>query len=765
MITIKKILSLLLVLIILVSCSQGKNNKEPEKQETAQDNEKPELNVGMVNEWLNGSVDLGPGTKANQVAIVPIDHIDGPREENTFYSFVNFKYKARNFIKYQISYLSCTCRSADVNFWQTAYVELSLPESGKIEDAVIKTLSFDQDSSNHYLGGFWGDSNPTPAGHSYEMFKEQYIPFYEGKTLGYVYGLSVVEDIDPKDYASGDGRENLKVDAFSGSSVSTNNIIRMLQALGKYHATDDFFSDDPKAQELAMEMNGASGSMPAKPAGEAQENGSNQNKELVALPAPVNLEKEYKANKDSDKLTKCEEGNFSPDCSSINSENLLDFLNRPDTVYIDLRDYKDTQSKHFRNFEQIPFFGLIYAKEPTADSVQLFSGDTKAPVAHYEESVQLIEELFPRDKNIFLVCQSGGRVGMMMDILKALGYDMSRVYNIGGMAHYVDAKYNEMLVDTLELKVENAYSVEGLTKLAEPKAVEAKDVKKIEIKSFVDKKADALPLPVDTSKEYKKDKDAKEMSKCEKGVYSPDCSSINKDNLLEYLGRDDTVYIDLRDYTDYLSKHFRNFEPIPFFGLIYAKEPTPDSVQLFSGDTKNPTANYAESKELLEVLFPKDKYIMLVCQSGGRVGMLMNILEANGYDMTKIYNVGGVANYTDSKYEDLVVDANELKSKDTYQVEGLTKNEPVVLNLTDGEHEGVAQGRNGDIKVKVVVSNQKISKIEVLEQKETPDFYEGVEELILPQIIEKNSVEGIDLQAGATASSKGIIQAVANALK
>ena len=65
-----------------------------------------------VNRFLNESAKLGPGTKANPVAVIEIDHIDGPQEEDLFYAFVSFKYEARNYIKYQVTYLSCTCRSA-----------------------------------------------------------------------------------------------------------------------------------------------------------------------------------------------------------------------------------------------------------------------------------------------------------------------------------------------------------------------------------------------------------------------------------------------------------------------------------------------------------------------------------------------------------------------------------------------------------------------------------------------------------------------------
>ena len=200
------------------------------------------LDLDAINEFLNTSADMGEGSIANAVAIIPINHINGPRDEHDFYAFVNFKYKARNYIKYQITYLSCTCRSADVNYWMTAYVELTLPDSGNIEDSKIRTLSFDYDAEGHYLAGFWGDSNPTPAGNTYEEFKEQYIPFFVGKDYAYIKTLHVVEDIDPALYAEGEGRENLTLDTFTGSSVSTNNIIRMLNALYEYHATDSYFN-------------------------------------------------------------------------------------------------------------------------------------------------------------------------------------------------------------------------------------------------------------------------------------------------------------------------------------------------------------------------------------------------------------------------------------------------------------------------------------------------------------------------------------------
>ena len=114
-------------------------------------------------------------------------------------------------------------------------------------------------------------------------------------------------------------------------------------------------------------------------------------------------------------------------------------------------------------------------------------------------------------------------------------------------------------------------------------------------------------------------------------------------------------YIDLRDYADYAKKHLRNFECIPYFALIF-NEPIPV---------------YAESDELLEALFPKNKVIFLMCQSGGRVNQLMKLLNARGWDMTKIYNIGGMAQYAGPEYRELTTDAPEILVNATYSFAGL----------------------------------------------------------------------------------------------
>ena len=242
----KKLLFFLLLSLVLSSlyacaADQAEPTGDPVANTPVECSDGTELSLEQINEFLNSSADMGEGSIANKIAVVPIDHIDGPRNESRFYAFVNYKYKARDYIKYQITYLSCTCRAASVNYWQTAYVELTLPESMSEDDISVRFLSFDKDPNGEYNGGFWGDSNPTPAGVTYSVFKNEYIPYFIDKNYGYIKTLSVMEDIALEDYQA-NGREALKLDTFTGSSVSTNNIIRMLHAIIKYHLTDEYFN-------------------------------------------------------------------------------------------------------------------------------------------------------------------------------------------------------------------------------------------------------------------------------------------------------------------------------------------------------------------------------------------------------------------------------------------------------------------------------------------------------------------------------------------
>lgn len=83
---------------------------------------------------------------------------------------------------------------------------------------------------------------------------------------------------------------------------------------------------------------------------------------------------------------------------------------------------------------------------------------------------------------------------------------------------------------------------------------------------------------------------------------------------------------------------------------------------------------------------------------------------------------------------------------------------------TDGSYTGSGKGLKGDIQVSVDVKSGKISAIDVTQKEDTGAMLDAVKENLIPEIIKKQSTEGIDAVSGATGSSKGVIAAVNDAL-
>ena len=172
---------------------------------------------------------------------------------------------------------------------------------------------------------------------------------------------------------------------------------------------------------------------------------------------------------------------------------------------------------------------------------------------------------------------------------------------------------------------------------------------------------------------YQYTKGEKKLPKQEKssgirGVYDID-KNINEKTIDNYLGRSDTVYIDLRMLEDtatwenkggerMLSGFIEGFEVIPYaylteFPKEYIKQKEDENVTglyegktLFSLDKQGKyIANYKESMEILEFIFPKEKYIFLMCGAGGYANFAKQMLIDLGWDKEKIYNIGGFWNY------------------------------------------------------------------------------------------------------------------------
>ena len=139
---------------------------------------------------------------------------------------------------------------------------------------------------------------------------------------------------------------------------------------------------------------------------------------------------------------------------NINEANINDYLGRSDAVYRDMRLLKDPGnfeaiggdsylSGFVAGFEVVPLpylmnvTGLPEAVGNTYQGKTLFTAHEDGTfAANYEESVSILENLFPKDKIIFLMCGGGGYAGMTKNLLVANGWDADKIYDVGGYWFY-----------------------------------------------------------------------------------------------------------------------------------------------------------------------------------------------------------------------------------------------------------------------------------------------------------------------------------------
>jgi len=316
----------------------------------------------------------------------------------------------------------------------------------------------------------------------------------------------------------------------------------------------------------------------------------------------------------------------------------------------------------------------------------------------------------------------------------------------------------------------------------------------------------ALPSPVDTS-----------IAKCDTDDkatrYGADCSSINKDNLEEYLGRSDVYYVDVRNSTavgtfyrksatgtfkkvvvnnkdtyveiaqgeevaatdryeayqqldpsTYSGAHLKGFGNVEFFAYVYDSSANHSGKQLFyKGEDGRFVPRYATSVATLEALFPKDKTLFIMCQSGGRVVTLMQLLDQFGWNMENVYNVGGMSSYTNEDFAVILGD-------------------DYAYTVKTGTATGTVPGTalNVTVKVSYDTVDDKVGAVTVVSGTTSSDSYAEAWEAELPALLDSfvglsaeevralvsnGQLSGdVDVVASATVSTKLIVDAVINAL-
>ena len=160
---------------------------------------------------------------------------------------------------------------------------------------------------------------------------------------------------------------------------------------------------------------------------------------------------------------------------NINETTIDNYLNRSDTVYRDVRMLVDSASwenkggdryltGYIKGFEVIPSPYLAsytdaYIKQKEKENVYgLYTGKTLFTLQddgtytpNYKEAMEILEAIFPKDKNIFIICGAGGYAGQVKDMLISLGWNKELVRDIGGYWYY-NGKNSVQVKETIDGK-------------------------------------------------------------------------------------------------------------------------------------------------------------------------------------------------------------------------------------------------------------------------------------------------------------------------
>lgn len=152
--------------------------------------------------------------------------------------------------------------------------------------------------------------------------------------------------------------------------------------------------------------------------------------------------------------------------ANINMTTIDNYVGRDDVVYRDVRMLFDPAdygaiggnadlSSTIEGFKIVPYpYLATLSALPVAgayDAETLFTltwnedGSIAEAKANYEESMLIVEELFPKDKPIFIMCGGGGYAGMTKNLLIFLGWNPELLYNVGGNWAYQGEKGLELI--------------------------------------------------------------------------------------------------------------------------------------------------------------------------------------------------------------------------------------------------------------------------------------------------------------------------------
>ena len=150
---------------------------------------------------------------------------------------------------------------------------------------------------------------------------------------------------------------------------------------------------------------------------------------------------------------------------NINMATIDDYLERPDVAYRDMRmmydpadfeaiggisrmtrtlpGYRITPLPYIATLNAMPVEGM-YDAEKLFDVVWSEEGEILSVVANYQESEQILNELFPKNQVIFLMCGGAGYSFLTRNLLVHMGWDENLIYSTGGNWYYEGNKALEL---------------------------------------------------------------------------------------------------------------------------------------------------------------------------------------------------------------------------------------------------------------------------------------------------------------------------------
>lgn len=180
---------------------------------------------------------------------------------------------------------------------------------------------------------------------------------------------------------------------------------------------------------------------------------------------------------------------------------------------------------------------------------------------------------------------------------------------------------------------------------------------------------------------------------------------------------------------------------------------------------------------------------VLNTQGGPERTALGEVLGADGSPIPHLYSAGEYGGVTANNYqgggniaecvvfgkisgegaavekEDAIdIDASKLEFVPGCGMQSIYDQAPSVSDLEANEKVGVGEGLGGPIWIKVALDGTSISNVEIIHATETEGVGDAALDNLPGRIVEAGSTE-VDTIAGATVTSKGIIEAVENALQ